>query len=264
MTEQTKRLLEIMAKLRDLDGGCPWDLEQTFETIAPHTIEEAYEVADAISEKDMPSLKDELGDLLFQVVYHSQLANELGEFSYDDVAKAISEKMIRRHPHVFGDLDIATADAQTENWEQQKAAERKKKAEQEGADHSALDGVTRGLPALTRAGKLQNRAARVGFDWPDADGALEKVFEELEEVREEMENANDQKRLSSEIGDLLFSCVNLARKLAIDPETALRDANHKFEHRFKAMEKGLDKLVEDASLEEMDAQWEKAKKFDPI
>ena len=262
MTKQTKRLLEIMAKLRDPNEGCPWDLEQSFETIAPHTIEEAYEVAEAISENDLPSLKDELGDLLFQVVYHAQMAEELGAFTYEDVAHAISEKMIRRHPHVFGDLQIATAEAQTANWEQQKAAEREKKASEAGKKHSALDGVTRGLPALTRAMKLQNRAMRVGFDWPSADDVLPKIEEELFEVKQEMVPNPDKDRLTEEIGDLLFSCVNLARKLSIDPEMALRKANVKFEHRFATMEKILGKPIEDASLEEMDAKWGQAKKFD--
>jgi len=262
MTEQTDRLIEIMAKLRNPDGGCPWDLVQTFETIAPHTIEEAYEVADAISEDDMPSLKDELGDLLFQVVYHSQMANELGAFSYEDVAQAISDKMIRRHPHVFGDMEINSAEAQTTNWEQQKEAERRKMAEAQGETHSALKGVTRGLPALTRAGKLQNRAARVGFDWQSADDVIPKIEEELREVQDEMTKRPDAERLMEEIGDLLFSCVNLARKLSIDPETALRKANRKFEHRFAKMEQLLEKPIEEASLGEMDAKWNEAKKID--
>jgi len=262
MTDQTQRLLDIMAQLRNPDGGCPWDLEQSFETIAPHTIEEAYEVADAISENDLDSLKDELGDLLFQVVYHAQLASELKAFDYNDVAQAISDKMIRRHPHVFGDLDIATAEAQTENWEKHKAAERKRKAEEAGERHSALSGVTRGLPALTHALKLQNRAARVGFDWPSPEGVIAKVREEVSEVEAEVSQGSDKDRLAEEIGDLLFSCVNLARKLSIDPETALRKANGKFEHRFEHMEDLLGKPVEEASLEEMDARWNEAKKFD--
>jgi ATP diphosphatase len=259
-------LLEVMARLRDPKGGCPWDLEQTFATIVPHTIEEAYEVADAIERGDMAELKDELGDLLFQVVYHARMAEESGIFAFDDVAAAIADKMVRRHPHVFGATRIDSAEAQTRAWEEQKAAERQAKAEAPEAGNGitgALDGVVRGLPALTRALKLQKRAARVGFDWPAAPPVADKIAEELAEIRAEMAaEPHDGTRLADEIGDILFSCVNLARKLGIDPETALRHANAKFERRFRRLEALLaaeGKYPEDARLAELDAAWERAK-----
>ncbi len=227
-------LLWIMARLRDPVAGCPWDVQQTFATVAPHTIEEAYEVADAIDQGNMAALKDELGDLLLQVVFHAQMAAEEGHFTFDDVADAICDKLIRRHPHVFGNVHIADAEQQTRAWEAQKAAERK--AEANNPEHSAVAGVTSALPALLRAYKLQKRAERVGFDWDDADGAAGKVAEELAELRHEMENGAPPARLGEELGDLLFSCVNLARKLGIEPEGAMRDGNAKFERRFKRME----------------------------
>ncbi|MBC6439375.1 MAG: nucleoside triphosphate pyrophosphohydrolase [Rhodospirillales bacterium] len=257
------RLLAIMAKLRDCDGGCAWDVEQTFRTIAPYTIEEAYEVANAIENEDWPSLKDELGDLLFQVVFHAQMASEDGHFAFDDVVRAISDKMIRRHPHVFGDqTGIDSANAQTVNWEAQKAAERKAKAEQDGRCESALDGVTPGLPALIRAAKLQKRAARVGFDWTDADHVLADVDEEFDELKSEIQQGSGHDRLEDEMGDLLFSIVNLARHLGIDPESALRRTNAKFETRFRYVEDCLaadGRTTSETTLEEMDTLWNEAK-----
>lgn len=269
------RLIDIMAKLRDPDGGCPWDVEQTFASIAPHTIEEAYEVADAIDQNDMEGLKDELGDLLFQVVFHAQMAKESGDFDFDGVVDAITDKMVRRHPHVFGDAKVDNAEAQTIAWEEHKRLEREGKenasnpcrAEDPGqvggkSGNSALDGLISALPALTRAHKLQKRAARVGFDWDTAAPVVEKVREELAEVEEEIESGHAA-RLLGEIGDLLFSCVNLARKLDIDPETALRGGNAKFERRFRRMEELLAKdglKIDDLPVEDvLEAYWTRAK-----
>ncbi|MBN8543502.1 MAG: nucleoside triphosphate pyrophosphohydrolase [Alphaproteobacteria bacterium] len=252
----TKRLLEIMAKLRNPNGGCPWDLEQNFKTIAPYTIEEAYEVADAIARGDMQNLKEELGDLLLQVVFHSQMASEDGLFTFEDVAQNIGEKMERRHPHVFGDATIKDADAQTENWENIKAEERKKKT-----GDSVLADVPTALPALMRAEKLQKRAARVGFDWPDTDGVRDKILEELNEC-EEATASGDKGHLQEEIGDLLFAVTNLARFHGIDPEEALRQTNAKFTKRFQFIEAALkkqNKKWEETNLDEMEALWQKAK-----
>ncbi|WP_416897162.1 MAG: nucleoside triphosphate pyrophosphohydrolase [Minwuia sp.] len=261
--DQTARLLEVMARLRDPQTGCPWDVEQTFATIAPYTIEEAYEVADAIQREDLSDLKGELGDLLFQVVFHSRMAEEAGAFAYDDVAGHIADKMIKRHPHVFGNQEgIDSAGAQTLNWEAQKAAERAEKAKQDGRRESALDGVALGLPALTRAEKLQKRASRVGFDFPDVGPVVGKIVEELDEVQAELD-AGDDVRLAEEIGDLLFAVTNLARFRKIDPEAALRGANDRFAKRFRAVEAGLErdgKRPQDATLEEMDRHWNAAKK----
>lgn len=261
MTRSIDRLLAIMSQLRHPDDGCPWDLEQTFATIAPHTVEEAYEVVEAIDGGDRVALRDELGDLLFQVVFYSQMAREEGSFDFEQVAYAICEKMERRHPHVFGDANIPDAAAQTAAWEATKAAERAAKAPAENKP-SALDGVSTALPALTRAYKLGGRAARVGFDWPNATQVLDKIAEELEEVRVEIDEQAPLTRLEDEVGDLLFACVNLARKLKIDPETALRGGNRKFERRFRHIEEGLAKQgrgPENASLEEMEALWTEAK-----
>ena len=258
----TARLRAVMAKLRDPDGGCPWDVEQTFATIAPYTIEEAYEVADAIRRGDMAGLRDELGDLLLQVFFHARMAEEAGHFNYDDVARAIADKMVRRHPHVFGDADIATAEAQTVHWEDLKARERAEKGETPAEDASALDGVAIPLPALTRAEKLQKRAARIGFDWPEAAPVIAKIEEELAELRAEMDGGTSQARLEEEMGDLLFAVANLARHLKIDPETALRRGNHKFEDRFRRMEKCLraqGRDPADAGLDEMEAAWQAEK-----
>ena len=255
-------LLELMARLRSPDGGCPWDLEQTFATIAPHTIEEAYEVADAIEQGDMAHLKDELGDLLFQVVFYAQMAKEQGNFDFHDIAAAITQKMIRRHPHVFGDQSgIDSADAQTVNWEALKEQERKTKAESVEERHGVLDDVSHGYPALMRANKLQKRAARVGFDWPSALPVFDKIHEEVDEVKAEIASG-DKAALEAELGDLLFACVNLARKLDIDPETALRTSNAKFEKRFKHIEHSLwdqGKEVQETPLDELDRLWNEAK-----
>ncbi len=255
--DPTRALLAVMARLRDPDCGCPWDVEQDFESIAPYTIEEAYEVADAIARADHADLKDELGDLLFQVVFHSRMAEERGLFSYEDVARAITDKMIRRHPHVFGDAGARDSAQQTLAWETQKAAERAAK----GRDASILDDVPVALPALKRAQKLAKRAARVGFDWPDAERVLEKLDEEIGELREAMAS-NDPAHIEEELGDLLFVVANLSRKLDVQGEEALHAANRKFERRFKAIEAALaaqDRTPDDASLEEMEALWVQAK-----
>jgi MazG family protein len=255
------RLLRIMQRLRDRTSGCPWDVEQTFATIAPYTIEEAYEVADAIERGSMGDLREELGDLLLQVVFHAQMATEANTFDFEDVAEAICAKMIARHPHVFADARVASAEAQTVAWEEMKAAERAAKGD--AAETSTLDGVPLALPALLRAIKLQNRAARVGFDWPSTAEVIDKIVEESRELAEVNASPEpDRDRLEDEMGDLLFVAANLARHLKIDPETALRRANAKFERRFRHIERGLaaqGRKPEDATLEEMDALWDDAK-----
>ena len=256
-----ERLLAVMARLRDPDGGCPWDLEQSYATIAPYTIEEAYEVADAIEREDLADLKDELGDLLLQVVFHAQMASEERAFDFAAVAESVAEKMIRRHPHVFGTAEAEAAETVSVNWETIKAAERAAKAKD--GKSSALDGVARGLPALLRAVKLQKRAARVSFDWGAVAPVLAKIEEELDELKSEI--AEDQphpERLQDELGDLLFAVVNLARHLKIDPEAALRHTNNKFERRFRALEAELTAGGADlaeAGLEAMEAAWQRAK-----
>ncbi|GAA4814862.1 nucleoside triphosphate pyrophosphohydrolase [Sphingosinicella ginsenosidimutans] len=242
------RLVAIMARLRDPQRGCEWDTAQTFETIAPYTIEEAYEVADAIRRGDMAELKDELGDLLLQVVFHSRMAEEAGLFDIADVATAIADKMERRHPHIFGDV----AHGGHHLWEQTKEAERQAR----GAT-SAIDGVALALPALQRAEKIQKRAARVGFDWPDATGARAKILEELDEV----DRASDEDR-AGELGDLLFAVVNYARHHDIDPEAALRAATAKFERRFRAMEEMSSRPLKDLGLYDLESLWQQAKKRD--
>jgi len=255
-------LLDIMARLRDPDNGCPWDLEQTFATIAPHTIEEAYEVVEAIEENDMAELKSELGDLMFQVVFYAQMASENGDFDFHDVVGAISDKMITRHPHVFGDKSIKTADAQTIAWEETKAAEREAKAKKSEGPLSALDGVAKTLPALTRAEKLQKRAARVGFDWPDLPPVIDKIHEEIEEFQVELSNGSEKDRLEDEFGDILFAVVNLGRKAGLDPEVALKRTNKKFTTRFQGVEEGLrlkGKSIDQSDLEEMDQLWNEMK-----
>ena len=259
------RLIAIMARLRDPVRGCPWDKEQNFASIAPYTIEEAYEVADAIQHGDMDALCAELGDLLLQVVFHAQMAREAGAFDIDDVARSINDKMIKRHPHVFGDGANDGAQAQTQAWESQKADERRAKAAADGRPAGALDGVATGLPALTRALKLQKRAARVGFDWPAKDAVAQieaKLEEELAEIKTEIASG-DRANIEAECGDLLFVCVNLLRHLDIDPEAALRATNAKFERRFRAIEaslskSGIDNLAE-AGLERLEAAWVEAK-----
>jgi ATP diphosphatase len=257
---ETERLRGVMAALRHPETGCPWDLAQDFRSIAPYTIEEAYEVADAIERGAMDELRDELGDLLLQVVYHARMAEEAGIFDFDDVARAISAKMIRRHPHVFGDDDGAegrrdkTAEDQSADWEAAKARER-------SAGAGALDGVATGLPGLTRAAKLQRRAARVGFDWPDIGQVVDKIAEEARELA--AEQGGDPARIEDEFGDLLFAVVNLGRWLDVDPEAAMRRVNAKFERRFRSIEAGLaaaGKRPQDASLAEMEALWETAKR----
>jgi ATP diphosphatase len=254
---ELRRLLDIMAALRDPVGGCPWDRQQDFATIAPYTIEEAYEVADAIGRGDFAALPDELGDLLFQVVYHARMAEEAGRFAFADVVRAIADKMVRRHPHVFGDAAARDAAAQTTAWEVHKSAERAARAET-----GTLAGVPAGLPALTRAAKLTARAARVGFDWPDAAAVLEKLDEETVELRAELPAA-DPARLADEVGDLLFVLANLARKLDLDPEACLRQANAKFARRFGAMERQAEasgRSLAEMELAEMEAGWQAVKR----
>lgn len=249
------RLLGIMARLRAPDG-CPWDQVQDFASIAPYTVEEGHEVADAIARKDWAGLQDELGDLLLQVVYHARMAEEAGWFTFADVARSINEKMIRRHPHVFGEDASRDAAQQTTAWEVQKATERAARAET-----GTLAGISGNLPSLSRAAKLTRRAARVGFDWPDAGQVLDKLEEEAAELRAELPGA-DPDRLADEVGDLLFVVANLARKLDLDPEGCLRAANAKFERRFGAVEDGLSRqgrTPAEASLEEMEALWAAAK-----
>ncbi|WP_297804268.1 nucleoside triphosphate pyrophosphohydrolase [uncultured Brevundimonas sp.] len=257
MTHPVDRLKEIMVRLRDPNGGCPWDIEQTFQTIAPYTIEEAYEVADAIENNDMAELKAELGDLLFQVIFHSRMAEEAGHFKFEDVAEAMENKLIRRHPHVFGD-EAARPDgvSQKARWEDIKAAERIAKAQT-----SALDDVPVGMPALSRAAKLTKRAGRVGFDWPSTDEVFDKLHEEVGELRAEIASG-DKAKIREELGDLLFVMANLARKLEIEPEDALRNANAKFVRRFQFIEAELQKdgrTPEQSDLAEMDALWDAAK-----
>src|SRR5436190_3717090 len=255
MTRPIDRLLAIMARLRDPDRGCPWDREQNFATIAPYTIEEAYEVADAIEREDMTALKDELGDLLLQVVFHARMAEELGLFGFDEVAAAIADKMVRRHPHVFGDAEIASVAAQNEAWEAHKAAERQA---QGGAD-SVLDGVALALPALLRAAKISRRAARIGFDWPDARAVIPKIAEEIAEVEAEIDGGATLAGLEEEIGDLLFAAANLARKLDVEPETALRRATAKFERRFRRVETLAAERGIGRNLDALEALWQEVK-----
>jgi ATP diphosphatase len=244
-------LANIMARLRDPVEGCPWDIAQNFSTIAPYTIEEAYEVADAIQRNDFSALKDELGDLLLQVVFHARMAEQAGEFRLHDVIEAICAKMIRRHPHVFGDANVAGSEVAQGNWEAIKATERAEK----NLDPSALAGVATALPALLRAEKLQKRASRTGFDWPDTVGVIDKIHEELEEVA----TATSPAHREEEVGDLLFAVVNLARHHRIDPETALRGANLKFEARFRAMETRAGAAFSELPLEDKEALWQDVK-----
>jgi ATP diphosphatase len=252
------RLIEIMAALRTPGSGCPWDLEQTFKTIAPYTLEEAYEVADAIARDDLAGLKDELGDLLLQVVFHARMAEEQNAFDFADVVETITAKLVRRHPHVFADADGKTA-AVEGLWEQIKAAEKAERGE--AAPTGALAGVPVALPALTRALKLQNKAGRVGFDWNDPRAVLAKIREEADEIETELDRG-DKAATAAEIGDLLFAVVNLARHLDAEPEAVLRETNLKFERRFAAIERALaarGKTPQDASLAEMDTLWNEAK-----
>ena len=254
-----ERLKLVMRRLRDPETGCPWDINQTFETIAPYTIEEAYEVADAIEQHDKAALKDELGDLLLQVIYLTQMAAENGDFTFEDVTDGVSQKMIRRHPHVFGTVNGQAVDHQELDWEDEKEKERNEK----GMAPGALAGVAKGLPALLRACKLQKRAARVGFDWPDVDGAHQKLNEEINELSDELGKPTlDNDNIIDELGDVLFSTVNVARKLGIDPEAALRSGNAKFEKRFSYIEnslKNMNKDFDDVTLVEMEYLWQKSK-----
>lgn len=261
--DNMKKLLDIMKTLRDPKDGCAWDVEQTFETVAPYTIEEAYEVAEAVENNDMDGLKDELGDLLFQTVFHARMAEEAGHFNFADVVDAISDKMIRRHPHVFAGESYRDAEQQTVAWEEQKAKERADKKQ-----NSILDGVTVGLPALTRAVKLQKRAARVGFDWPETSQVIDKLNEEMVELSEELiKNKQDPEysddKIEEEFGDMMFVYANLARHLKIDPEKALRRAISKFTNRFNKIEQYVEseeKSFDQYSLEELEYFWIKAKK----
>jgi len=260
-------LLAIMARLRDRESGCPWDVQQTFATIAPYTIEEAYEVADAIDRNDLPALKDELGDLLLQVVFHARMAEEQGAFAFNDVVAAISDKMLRRHPHVFAGASVEDAEAQTREWDEHKRRERQAAGHE---DASALAGIARGLPEWQRAVKLQHKAAKIGFDWPGPQPVIAKLHEEIEEVRVEFAavaadptDAMARDQLEDEIGDLLFVCANIARHARVDVGSALRRANHKFERRFRAMETlaaadGID--LPALSLDAQDRYWDRAKR----
>ncbi len=266
-SKDISRLIEIMAALRDPDTGCLWDQKQTFETIAPYTIEEAYEVADAISRGDLPHLKDELGDLLLQVVYHSRMAEEQDAFAFGDVVQAVTSKMIRRHPHVFGTEEERKAGAEPGFWDKVKAAEKNV-----AASGGLLDDVPVTLPALTRAIKLQNKAAKVGFDWPSLEPVFDKLDEEIGELRAEIDRsggrtAGDDPAMAEELGDLLFVVANVARHLKIDPETALRAANEKFVRRFRYIEDSLAKrgsAPAQSDLNEMDALWNEAKARDKL
>jgi ATP diphosphatase len=261
MTRPIDRLILIMARLRDPERGCPWDKEQDFRTIAPYTIEEAYEVADAIERADMGALKDELGDLLLQVVFHARMAEEEGHFAFDDVAAAIADKMVRRHPHVFGDAQIASVAAQNEAWEAHKAAERAQQAGgAPGAVNSVVDGVALALPALLRAAKISGRAARIGFDWPDARAVIPKIAEEIAELEAELATGGSPAALEEEVGDLLFAAANLARKLAVEPETALRRATAKFERRFRQVEMLAAERGIGRDLDALEALWQEVKR----
>jgi nucleoside triphosphate diphosphatase len=248
------RLLGIMSRLRDPQSGCPWDLKQSYATIVPYTLEEAYEVADAIAREDFTELKDELGDLLFQVVFYAQIAKEEGRFAFDDCAAAICDKLERRHPHVFGDVSADDAETVLKNWEALKSAERK-----DVGQHSVLDNIPQAMPALSRAYKLQKRCANVGFDWPTVDGCWDKVKEEILEVEQTQAGSPE---LAEELGDLMFALVNVVRKHKLDPEAVMRTANTKFESRFRAVEQALaaqGKSPEQSNLDEMEALWQQFK-----
>lgn len=260
MSAALDRLLAIMAQLRDPAHGCPWDREQNFATIAPFTIEEAYEVADAVARGDDAALKDELGDLLFQVVFHAQMAQEAGLFDFEDVAAAITDKMVRRHPHVFGNARISSAEAQSVAWEEHKAAERRTRARADGTPDSVLDGVALALPALLRAAKIGARAARIGFDWPTAEAVFDKLAEETVELRAELHDGAAPDRIEDEIGDFLFAAAQLARKLDIDPETALRRATGKFERRFRRLESLAASSGSAQTLDELEELWREVKR----
>ena len=258
MNRPIDRLLQIMARLRDPERGCPWDREQDFASIAPYTIEEAYEVADAIERADFGALKDELGDLLLQVAFHARIAEEAGHFTFDDVAAAIADKMVRRHPHVFGDVRVASLAAQNEAWEAHKAAERQAK----DGTASVVDGVALALPALLRAAKISRRAARIGFDWPDAPAVIPKIAEEIAEIEAELAAGASPAALEEEMGDLLFAAANLARKLEVEPETALRRATAKFERRFRQVEALAAQRGIGRDLDALEALWQEVKRIE--
>ena len=259
-----ERLLDVMARLRDPKGGCAWDLEQNFKTIAPHTLEETYELVEAIENNDAQAIKEELGDVLFQVAFHAQIGHEAGLFDFEEVAGSVADKMIERHPHVFGERDAKTAHDVVVNWEADKEKKRQAQAEKAGQKiPSVLDGVSTALPAATRAVKLQKRAARVGFDWSDAKDVFAKIREEIGELETEVTAKADHNFLEDELGDVFFAVTNLARKLDVDPETALRRTNQKFERRFRKIEEILEsqgRKISGASLEEMEEIWKRIKK----
>lgn len=260
--DRLKKLLNVMAKLRDPETGCPWDLQQTHASIAAYTIEEAYEVADALENGDSQQIKEELGDLLFQVVFHAQISSEKNGFNFGEIADVVAKKMIERHPHVFNTNGDHSNDRLSVQWEELKEKEREKSAKKKGAEISALDGVALGFPSIMRAQKIQKRAAKQGFDWTDLTPVIEKVHEELQELEIEIEAKNQSARIADELGDLLFASVNLARHLKIDAETALKRATKKFERRFRYIEDNLrdrGKNFKDVGLEEMEELWLRAK-----
>ena len=260
--QEINRLQEIMRALRDPESGCPWDQKQDFSSIAPYTIEEAYEIADAIERGDMHDLKDELGDLLFHVVFHAQMAIEQNEFCFDDVVKAVNDKLVRRHPHVFADNKAGTDAELLTAWEQQKASERSDKKKPDAEMSSVLDGIASSLPALKWAEKIQKRAAHTGFDWDEIAPVFEKLNEEIAELKREVDIENNHERIIDEMGDVLFSCVNLSRHLGVSAEQALRQGNRKFIGRFQQMEKMIardDCSINECSLAELEAYWQKAK-----